>query len=71
MTLAERLRDEPEYRPYCLSCSTMSRMKRTRTGFVCDPTFQEAPILVGNHVIAGRWGCGNSFNIAPIPQKEA
>ena len=65
MTLAERLRTEPDYRPYCLQCSTMARMKRTATGFVCDPTFIEPPLTIGSVRIYGRRGCGNSFEVTP------
>lgn len=64
MTLAERLKDEPGYRPYCPACSTMTRMERTPTGFLCNPTTQEPTKLVGDfHIIHGRFGCGNTIEV--------
>lgn len=42
---------EPGWRPYCLVCSTMGRMTRTKTGFRCEGK--------GDHFM--RPGCGNEI----------
>lgn len=41
--------DNPEHRPYCLSCGTMARMKPVGTEWVCDASDTD---------YAGRRGCG-------------
>lgn len=71
MTLAERLREEPNYRPYCLNCSTMTRMERTETGFFCNPTTRDETHDFLNQtlnkkgltLVPIRYGCGNFFEV--------
>jgi len=33
--IAEKIAKEPDWRPYCLVCSTMMRMRKTDFGFEC------------------------------------
>lgn len=65
--LSDRLKDEPEYRPYCIHCSTMMRMKLEPDG----RTMWCAPVRDNTHDglaqfglgPAMRWGCGLRFDI--------
>lgn len=41
--------DNPEHRPYCLSCGTFARMKPVGNEWVCDANDTD---------YAGRYGCG-------------
>ena len=33
---AEKFKEDPNYRPYCLVCDTINRMQRTSFGFQCN-----------------------------------
>lgn len=48
--------DNPNWRPYCLACSCMSRMVRVGDGWHCSPT---------HHDMLGRFGCGNTWTPTP------
>lgn len=67
--LSERIEREPDYRPYCLSCSTMMRMtlmqdKRTMW---CEPvrdtTLDRAAKTLGWGSGHTRRGCDTKFDI--------
>lgn len=48
-----KLKEDPNWRPYCLMCSTMGRMTPTTFGFKCE----------GIGDAFGRWGCGNTIGV--------
>ena len=68
--LVERLAKEPDYRPYCLSCSTMQHMTLTekdgRQIMRCEiapETHTGAMLMLERFGIPPRVGCGLEFDI--------
>lgn len=69
--LEKRLLEEPDYRPYCLSCHVMTRMKlieEPETGqrlMWCEPVEEDHPLNKLMPGLAGppRYGCGIKFDI--------
>ncbi len=65
--LSDRIAEEPDYRPYCLHCSTMMRMKLEAD----ERTLWCAPVRDKTHdgltqfglMPAARRGCGLRFDI--------
>ena len=66
--LSERLKNEPDYRPYCLNCETMMRMTLEADGRTmwCEPvrdtTFDAAAGKLGIPLY-NRYGCNLRFDI--------
>lgn len=66
--LSERIAREPDYRPYCLNCSTMRRMTLEPCGkvMVCervrDDTMDAGWAALGIR-LRDRLGCGLRFDI--------
>ncbi len=73
--LSDRIRQEPDYRPYCLNCSTMMRMTLEADG----RTMWCAPVRDSTHdglarfglPPAQRIGCGLRFDIETGEKLEA
>lgn len=66
--LEKRLLEEPNYRPYCLRCKMMTRMKLLEKGdqrlMWCEPVMEDHPLdLLLPGVSPKRWGCGLKYNI--------
>lgn len=68
--LQERLLREPDYRPYCLACSTMERMsiieregRRILTCKIEAETHAGAQYLLVHLGIPPRVGCGVEYDI--------
>lgn len=68
--LSERIEREPEYRPYCLNCSTMQRMtldqkdgRRIMRCEIAAETHHGAAYLTVAFGIPPRVGCGIQFDI--------
>lgn len=68
--LVERLEREPDYRPYCLSCSTMQRMTLDEKGGrrimrceIAPETHHGAMMMAAQFGILPRVGCGLEFDI--------
>lgn len=65
--LSERIKREPNYRPYCLNCSTMMRMTLEADGKTmwCAPvrdTTHDGLVAFGLRPVQ-RLGCGLRFDI--------
>lgn len=68
--LQKRLEKEPDYRPYCLNCSTMQRMtiveKEGRRILKCEiapETHEGAILMMARFGIPPRVGCGIEYDI--------
>lgn len=66
--LSERIAKEPDYRPYCLNCSTMRRMTLEPCGkvMVCEPVRDDTRDGVSMALgipFPPRSGCGLRFDI--------
>lgn len=68
--LEQRLLTEPDYRPYCLNCSTMERMTLHERGgrriMRCETrpeTHHGAILMLAKFGIPPRVGCGLEFDI--------
>ena len=68
--LSDRLKREPDYRPYCLSCQTMQRMtltehdgRRVMRCEIAPETHEGARLLLVKFGIPPRVGCGTEFDI--------
>lgn len=67
--IVTKLREEPDYRPYCMNCSTMARLTlRTENGrrtLTCDVAFETGPgaDMMARLGCAPRLGCGGSYDV--------
>lgn len=64
-----KLEEDPNYRPYCMNCSTMARLtlreENGRRTLTCDMVAESGPgaDMLRELGIPGRVGCGGSYDV--------